>query len=266
MDLYIFCNLIIVIQYYFTFVHSVPAPYCLYPFNGSDCGGAPTPVFHYWKPGSRCEVRYWRGCPTYNRFESETTCSHFCIGRLRSNYGENEPSKNQEPCEGELNTSDCGAQPTTVYTFKKSLKTCLKSQWKGCTTSNKFSDEIQCLESCTFTEKDIGDMDNILDSFTITPKPAAHRVTFRKLHLTRAVTTPEVTVPVTTPEATIPVIPAEDDPVTTEENVPDTTMEVLVSLTTPAVAAPDMTPATKKTTKAHSYDDIYQPGGEISNT
>lgn len=60
----------------------VPIDYCLQPLDQSDCGLKPTPVFSYYKPGSRCEIEFWRGCPTLNKFDNEFICSHHCIGKL----------------------------------------------------------------------------------------------------------------------------------------------------------------------------------------
>ncbi|KAI5639050.1 hypothetical protein NE865_08392 [Phthorimaea operculella] len=248
--------------------HSLPAPYCLYAFNGTDCGAPPTPIFTYWKPGSRCEISYWRGCPTYNRFESKTSCSHFCISRLRSGDGP-EPSPNEKgPCEGEINTNDCGVEPSIVYTYKKSLKTCLKAHWKGCTTSNKFADEIQCLASCTLSENDIDNIDNIIESFNVTSTPSTSHVTvkkhpeFKKLLFTKSVTVPvtnspaitsAVTDPVTTTSVPDPVtITAVTEPVTTTAvtepvtitavTEPETTLSVIEPTTTAADTLEDMTP------------------------
>lgn len=53
--------------------------YCLQPLNSDDCGAKPTAVMTYWKPGSRCEIDIWRGCPTANKFEDEYNCSSTCI-------------------------------------------------------------------------------------------------------------------------------------------------------------------------------------------
>lgn len=59
---------------------------CFYKLNTSDCELPPTPVFTYYKPGSRCEIELWRGCPTYNKFDNEFECSHACIGRLNPSF------------------------------------------------------------------------------------------------------------------------------------------------------------------------------------
>ncbi|XP_061711897.1 uncharacterized protein LOC133521130 [Cydia pomonella] len=68
---------------YFKYVKLVPDEYCLSPLNKSDCGVPPTPVFAYYKYGSRCEIEFWRGCPTENMFENEYHCSHYCIGKTK---------------------------------------------------------------------------------------------------------------------------------------------------------------------------------------
>ena len=36
-------------------------------------------MFSYYKPGSRCEIETWRGCPTLNKFETEEECTNICI-------------------------------------------------------------------------------------------------------------------------------------------------------------------------------------------
>ncbi|XP_037295612.1 uncharacterized protein LOC119189584 [Manduca sexta] len=138
-------------------IHSVPIDYCLQPLNKSNCNMTPTPVFSYYKPGSRCEIEFWRGCPTLNKFPDEALCSHYCIGKL-FRYHEEEntiiPDKirnytyhiPKDPCEGELNTTHCSEQSTTVYTFHDDY--CEEATWWGCETENKFDDDKTCEETC----------------------------------------------------------------------------------------------------------------------
>lgn len=63
-----------------------PNNYCYSELNKSDCAMPPTPVFTYYKPGSRCEIEIWRGCSTLNKFDNEYECSHYCIGRLSPSF------------------------------------------------------------------------------------------------------------------------------------------------------------------------------------
>ncbi|XP_061711898.1 uncharacterized protein LOC133521133 [Cydia pomonella] len=77
------CFRLILIIVFLKYVKLVPDEYCLSPLNRSDCGTPPTPVFSYFKYGSRCEIETWRGCPTDNMFENEYHCSHYCIGKTK---------------------------------------------------------------------------------------------------------------------------------------------------------------------------------------
>lgn len=71
--------------------------FCFGKLNKADCELPPTPVFTYYKPGSRCEIELWRGCPTYNMFANEFECSHACIGRLNPSFSaENNEIKSEE--------------------------------------------------------------------------------------------------------------------------------------------------------------------------
>ncbi|KPJ04744.1 hypothetical protein RR46_02441 [Papilio xuthus] len=46
---------------------------------------SPVPVLYYWKPGSRCEVGFWRGClPNMNMFHDEYECVATCIFSARA--------------------------------------------------------------------------------------------------------------------------------------------------------------------------------------
>ncbi|XP_063359884.1 uncharacterized protein LOC134649098 [Cydia amplana] len=74
---------LLLIILYLNYVKLVPDEYCLSPLNRSDCGTPPTPVFSYFKYGSRCEIETWRGCPTDNMFENEYHCSQYCIGMTK---------------------------------------------------------------------------------------------------------------------------------------------------------------------------------------
>ncbi|XP_063378512.1 uncharacterized protein LOC134665467 [Cydia fagiglandana] len=74
---------LLLIIVYLKYVKLVPDEYCLSPLNRSDCGTPPTPVFSYFKYGSRCEIETWRGCPTDNMFENEYHCAHYCLGKTK---------------------------------------------------------------------------------------------------------------------------------------------------------------------------------------
>ncbi|PZC81562.1 hypothetical protein B5X24_HaOG212486 [Helicoverpa armigera] len=73
-----------VISLTFKIVWTVPPDYCFASFNASDCHLPPKPVFYYYKPGSRCAIQMWRGCPNLNMFESEYLCSLSCIFRMNT--------------------------------------------------------------------------------------------------------------------------------------------------------------------------------------
>ncbi|XP_059061768.1 uncharacterized protein LOC131854653 [Achroia grisella] len=100
---------------FFVNIDSVPPDYCLQPINLSDCGVPPKPVYYYYKPGSRCEIAFWRGCSSYNKFDTEYNCSDTCIARLGA-YSDSE--------ENAVNTS---------YTWTKEVVTTEKAgifqQW-----------------------------------------------------------------------------------------------------------------------------------------
>lgn len=67
------------------FFISVTPDICFQKFRSDDCGQAPQPVMYYWKPGSRCEVGFWRGCvPNVNMFKDENECVSTCIFARRA--------------------------------------------------------------------------------------------------------------------------------------------------------------------------------------
>ncbi|XP_075969179.1 uncharacterized protein LOC142972193 [Anticarsia gemmatalis] len=124
----------------FRVVKTVVPDYCLEPLNRSDCGGRPTDVVMYWKPGSRCEVATWRGCPTLNKFKNEYECSDLCIFRLDNN------DEVIDECELTLNEYRCSDVEETVYTYVEG--DCVRKTWRGCATSNKFDTQTDCEKAC----------------------------------------------------------------------------------------------------------------------
>ncbi|XP_035436537.2 uncharacterized protein LOC118266968 isoform X2 [Spodoptera frugiperda] len=122
-------------------VWTVPHHYCLAPFNHSDCHLPPRPVFAYYKPGSRCEIEMWRGCPTLNKFENEYACAQNCIFRNTS-----VPRAEIDECTLKLNTEMCDNETHTVYTHVDGQ--CIEAEWGGCETHNKFDSEQECIEKC----------------------------------------------------------------------------------------------------------------------
>ncbi|CAH2067542.1 unnamed protein product, partial [Iphiclides podalirius] len=66
-------------------IKAVPPEACFANFRWEDCGQTPVPVMYYWKPGSRCEVGFWRGClPNPNMFRDEYECVATCIFAARA--------------------------------------------------------------------------------------------------------------------------------------------------------------------------------------
>ncbi|XP_035436538.2 uncharacterized protein LOC118266968 isoform X3 [Spodoptera frugiperda] len=122
-------------------VWTVPPHHCLAKFNHSDCHLPPRPVFSYYKPGSRCEIEIWRGCPTLNKFENEYACAQNCIFRNSS-----VPIEEIDECSLKLNTEMCDNETHTVYTNVDGQ--CIEAEWGGCETHNKFDSEEECLETC----------------------------------------------------------------------------------------------------------------------
>ncbi|XP_047505348.1 uncharacterized protein LOC125049881 [Pieris napi] len=216
-------------------VKAVPPEYCLYKLNTSDCQGTPTPVFSYYKPGSRCEIEIWRGCPTYNKFDNEYLCSHYCI------YNFLKPTlttpmvsyDGAEQCSHSV-TQTCKSGPQNIaYTFNETKQECLPLIWGECKTPNIFKEKDECIDTCTgdwknevlnLTEDEFEDIDEVLSNF-MTP----NTTTAKKLKLldeinstspmktTKEETTLEMTTPVSvvTEESTTKEVTTEE--VTTEE-------------------------------------------------
>ncbi|KAF9416438.1 hypothetical protein HW555_006199, partial [Spodoptera exigua] len=127
-----------------------PPQYCLAPFNHSDCKLPPRQVFAYYKPGSRCELEVWRGCPTLNKFDNEYQCSMNCIFRSRKVV---EPT---QPIDGQ-----CNDKTQIVYTHVDGY--CIQAEWGGCATYNKFDTKAECIEKCHAEDE----YDSNYDSFEV---------------------------------------------------------------------------------------------------
>ncbi|KAI8435313.1 hypothetical protein MSG28_003643 [Choristoneura fumiferana] len=142
----------------------LPEDYCLSPLNTSDCGRPPIPVFYYYKSGSRCEIKLWRGCPTGNLFNTEYHCSHHCIGRLWSSEQDAKVESFSKTslvdtltglkykCDIPIDTSQCKQAKQFVYTYDIKKKKCIKVTYYGCPTENKFRDEEECQDICEKSE------------------------------------------------------------------------------------------------------------------
>ncbi|KAJ8725418.1 hypothetical protein PYW08_003601 [Mythimna loreyi] len=128
----------------FSVVRTVPPEYCLFPLNHSDCNAPPQTVFTYYKPGSRCEIETWRGCPSLNKFPNEYLCSLHCIFRMQIRVG---PETN--PCDIPLNQEKCEDTITLVYTHKAG--SCVEVEWSGCPSPNMFRTKAKCETACQVT-------------------------------------------------------------------------------------------------------------------
>ncbi|KAI8435317.1 hypothetical protein MSG28_003646, partial [Choristoneura fumiferana] len=107
-----------------------------------------------------CEIKFWRGCPTGNLFNTEYHCSHHCIGRLWSSEQDAKVesfsktslvdtlTELQDYCSAPLNKSDCGLSPTPVFSYYKPGSICKIAMWRGCPTRNKFDAEYECSNFC----------------------------------------------------------------------------------------------------------------------
>ncbi|XP_013181966.1 PREDICTED: transcription initiation factor TFIID subunit 12-like [Papilio xuthus] len=139
------------IFYFINITTSLPPLYCQQQINTSDCGGAPTPVFSYYKPGSRCEIEIWRGCATLNKFDDEYQCVHTCMFSFLKSSEETSVEllmHNESNCDKKLNTTKCTDEIIPVYTYKRKKKKCVQANWKGCSTNNKFPDKKSCIAQC----------------------------------------------------------------------------------------------------------------------
>ncbi|CAG9783517.1 unnamed protein product [Diatraea saccharalis] len=117
----------------------------------------PTPVFYYYKPGSRCEKALWRGCPTMNMFQDQYQCVDKCIYKMfKKNIDENtilppvRVTKNntQYSCEDYFNGKKCTDEEISVFTYDRTSDTCAQATWRGCPTTNKFFSLHSCLKYC----------------------------------------------------------------------------------------------------------------------
>ncbi|XP_022819405.1 uncharacterized protein LOC111351617 [Spodoptera litura] len=189
---------------------TAPPEYCLAPFNHSDCNLPPQHVFAYYKPGSRCELEVWRGCPTLNKFENEYLCSMNCIFRSRKAI------LDFDECASALDTNKCTNKTQTVYTHVDGH--CIKAEWRGCQTFNKFDSKAECDEKCTtvnfgsseihFIVQDINKLlEHLIQEITNNTNTTnvttdAFNATSTYTSTTQAITTKATNTAVTTTEAT----------------------------------------------------------------
>ncbi|CAG9095845.1 unnamed protein product [Plutella xylostella] len=175
MDFNIFLKIIILFQN-FIFLDGVPDPYCFARLNTSNCGKKTTSVFYYYKPRSRCEIGFWRGCPTDNIFSNEYECSNRCVGWLIQRDGKG-TGKNKRPgigdgkitepykphwCQEALNQEQCHKNET-VYTYDWNSKSCMSKNWYGCPCDNKFRTLLQCKQICSYGVNRLKSIESIND-------------------------------------------------------------------------------------------------------
>ncbi|KAH9631593.1 hypothetical protein HF086_004360, partial [Spodoptera exigua] len=200
-----------------------PPQYCLAPFNHSDCKLPPRQVFAYYKPGSRCELEVWRGCPTLNKFDNEYQCSMNCIFRSR---------KVVEP-----------TQPI--------------DEWGGCATYNKFDTKAECIEKCHAEDE----YDSNYDSFEVNErlqdindllKYIIEEAVANKTTKTTTTTTTTTTTPTPTTRTTAPTTTTTTTLITTTTTTttPPTTTTTTTTTTTktPPPTTTTTTPPPPKTT------------------
>ncbi|RVE54998.1 hypothetical protein evm_000418 [Chilo suppressalis] len=141
--------------------HAVVPDYCLANLNMSDCRMKPTPVFYYYKPGSRCEMAMWRGCPTKNMFKDQYLCSDMCIFKFLNKEVEDNTivpyklskSTVKYSCEDTFKENRCNNEKRRVYTYDIRMGACIEATWRGCPTANKFPDLLSCQEHCMPIQK-----------------------------------------------------------------------------------------------------------------
>ncbi|CAH2074602.1 unnamed protein product, partial [Iphiclides podalirius] len=248
---------------------SAPDSHCFHRFNGSDCGRTPTPVFHYYHPGSRCEIGIWRGCFTPNIFESEDLCSHHCIYRFLGVPADGSPSYlSRDTCQATLNSTKCSDHSIKVYTYDRAGDICLPAVWRGCNTGNLFTNEHNCKLACkrndsstNFAEqvlelmlKDAQNIDSILDSVVPQTTTSTQMYTIKSTSTTKMPSTaheteavPDATYPITTTTTTTPVA-----------TTVTTTIETTVA-TTETTKAPTMITELPTTRVSGTVEEVVLP-------
>ncbi|XP_031768427.2 uncharacterized protein LOC116413417 [Galleria mellonella] len=235
-------KMLILFNIFVLFIHninSVPPDYCLHSINVSDCSSPPKPVYYYYKPGSRCEITFWRGCFTYNKFDTEYACSHTCIGRF-----------------GSYNDSD---ENTIVsdYVWYSGVFTTEKSE-----TFEQWINELSKL-----SEDNVTIINNILDSLSEDDQePAIVKLKYIKANIETTtettITTSELiptevtnNIEITTPSTeSLTTKSSTIEPTTTAELVVETTTATLATTTetttrTPTTETTTRTPITETTTR-----------------
>ncbi|XP_046964552.1 uncharacterized protein LOC124533370 [Vanessa cardui] len=131
-------------------IYAVPPEYCLQNLNRSNCNLMPLKVFTYYKPGSRCELEEWRGCPTYNRFDTEENCINICINYdyTTSKTGFHSGGVKRH-CVKPLNIYKCNKKATKAFVYNKAKNDCEEIIWTGCPQiGNVFEEKLDCLQTC----------------------------------------------------------------------------------------------------------------------
>ncbi|XP_050345124.1 uncharacterized protein LOC126770033 [Nymphalis io] len=134
-------------------IYTAPPDYCLQSLNTSECNFIPIKVFSYYKPGSRCELEEWRGCPSDNKFDTEEECKNVCIKSYSFGY---EKSKKvfynggkKAKCVTPLNIYNCNNNATKAFVYNKAINNCDEIIWTGCPhMGNVFEEKLDCLQTC----------------------------------------------------------------------------------------------------------------------
>ncbi|CAG4907509.1 unnamed protein product [Colias eurytheme] len=133
----------------------LPPDYCLHNLNTSDCKGTPTPVFYYYKPGSRCELGIWRGCPTYNKFDDEYLCSHNCVFKFIQATTEDNLIDTTDQCSKTITENKCKDNKQNIaYTYKNEDQDCTPIVWGDCKYPNIFKEKQACIDACVTNWQD----------------------------------------------------------------------------------------------------------------
>ncbi|CAH2086828.1 unnamed protein product [Euphydryas editha] len=178
---------------------SLPPDYCLQSLNKSNCNVSPIRVFSYYKPGSRCELEVWRGCPTDNIFRTERACINMCIRRIRLNYEEGvtkfvSEKKLNEKCHAPVKINKCNSNATRAFVYNKATNECDEIIWTGCPhKGNVFEEQLDCLQTCYQGELDwndkinvipdslVNEIDTILDNITLDDADAKKKKLLHKI-------------------------------------------------------------------------------------
>ncbi|CAG9585781.1 unnamed protein product [Danaus chrysippus] len=147
--------------------------YCMEKLNTSDCKQTPKNVFSYYKPGSRCEIEVWRGCPSSNKFDTEEECSETCIYR-NVDLEIKTKDKLNDKCLSTPELTDCDEKMHNVFKYDSLLRDCVEIS-TSCKSPNVFEEKLDCIEKCVrelsweeklklTSERQIKELDSILEN------------------------------------------------------------------------------------------------------